>query len=311
MHGPIHILILQNGSVARREVFFDSPVGFGRDPSNRVVLQERTASRKHGEVRIESDRWVVANLSPNGTRLNGREIGKKPRTLKPGDTIEIGDTPVIRVEFDGGAETPPPAEADADADTPAAPKPSGAAMSRRAKVWVSIGVYLMLMLCLFIFFSTLGERPDDRLQSEPELTPAAIESDVRRLPTGVAVDPRAAADSLRTATQYFEKLQSDPTNLYRAHEAYQQALAASGKATFDNSVDQSRFLDVEERLIDQVKRIYRESYVMLMSRQYKAAEQSFRRLNKEVYLDSGSEVFKNAEKQLRIAQTRQAKKKWY
>ncbi len=46
-----------------------SPAPFGRDADNALVIDMPTVSRVHGELRLEDDRWVIANLSANGTVL--------------------------------------------------------------------------------------------------------------------------------------------------------------------------------------------------------------------------------------------------
>jgi pSer/pThr/pTyr-binding forkhead associated (FHA) protein len=75
----------------------------GREPGNDLVLaQEPKASRKHLQVaRTASGGWEVVDLeSKNGTRVNGTDV--KRRTLRPGDTIEVGLTK-IRFEDDTAA----------------------------------------------------------------------------------------------------------------------------------------------------------------------------------------------------------------
>lgn len=309
MPSPLHIQLLINGSIARREVFNDSPITFGREAGNRLVLQEPTASRQHGEIRLENDRWVLVNNSPNGTMLNGRDIGKKPKPLASGDVIGIGDVAVIRVLLEASAAAANANENENENTNDARPQPATTPGSKRSKLWIGIGVYLVFMLGIFIFFSTFKASSDDGLKPITELTSAAIVADIRRPPAKTAIDPRAAANYLQAATGYFSKLDTDPANTYLAYNAYRKSLAASGKDSLEQSVDQSRMLDVEQRLIDEVTRAYRESSALLRSGSAKEAEAGFRRLNQRIYPDYDSEVFRNAEKQLEQAIRKQSKRR--
>jgi pSer/pThr/pTyr-binding forkhead associated (FHA) protein len=70
-------------------------VTIGREAGNDLVLaQEPKASRKHLQVaKGASGGWEVVDLeSKNGTRVNGTDV--KRRTLRPGDTIEVGKTKI-------------------------------------------------------------------------------------------------------------------------------------------------------------------------------------------------------------------------
>lgn len=308
MPSPIHIQLLIDGSISRREVYSDSPVAFGRDPSNQLVLREPTASRKHGELRIEGNRWVLLNLSPNGTRLNNRDAGSKPRPLASGDVISIGGTPVIRVEFEAAVPSPTE-ELIEQSEAEVSPTFAKPPVSRRTKIWTGIGVYMLFMLGLFIFFSTLTPGSSEELKPAPELTDQTIAAQVRRPFVGVPIDPRAAIDYLSEANSYFEKMDTDETNLFRAHEAYRKALAASGRTMFENAMDQSRFDDAEARLIGRITNLYRDAYIKLKNRNYKDAESGFRRLNQRVYPDFQSEIYKNVEQQREVAVKSQSRRR--
>ena len=67
-----------------------APVVIGRQPDSDFVIDERTVSRRHAAIHREGYAWVVEDLgSMNGTRVNGRRVGK--RTLvAPGDVIGFG-----------------------------------------------------------------------------------------------------------------------------------------------------------------------------------------------------------------------------
>lgn len=67
-------------------------VTMGRESSNDIVVQDINASRRHAEVRLNTQGiWVITDLSSmNGTLVNGVSIASHP--LYPGDIITIGKT---------------------------------------------------------------------------------------------------------------------------------------------------------------------------------------------------------------------------
>jgi hypothetical protein len=67
----------------------------GRSRDCDVVLEDAGISRKHAEIRPDSQGWTVADLgSTNGVRLNGRALrGVEP--LRAGDRVELGSTEIV------------------------------------------------------------------------------------------------------------------------------------------------------------------------------------------------------------------------
>ena len=106
----------------------------GRDPSNQIVLPDLLVSRMHATVMVEQGSiQLIDNGSANGTRVNGVPV--KTSTLKPGDTIQFGNTP-LTVDFVSdaaqtvvrGADPYPvaPAQSQSPPGYPAQPQPSPA-----------------------------------------------------------------------------------------------------------------------------------------------------------------------------------------
>jgi len=64
----------------------------GRESSNDIVVQDINASRRHAELRLNTQGiWVITDLSSmNGTLVNGVSVASHP--LYPGDIITIGKT---------------------------------------------------------------------------------------------------------------------------------------------------------------------------------------------------------------------------
>ncbi len=86
------------GSSPLREYSLDKPaIAIGSHPSNDVVLDDTTVSRRHATIARKSGSFELTDLgSTNGTFVNGRRIGS-PTALKPGDEIKFG---AVRFAFD-------------------------------------------------------------------------------------------------------------------------------------------------------------------------------------------------------------------
>jgi hypothetical protein len=81
-----------------REYSLDKPViAIGNHPSNDLVIDDTTVSRRHATITRKADSYELADLgSTNGTFVNGRRL-VKPTALKPGDEIKFG---AVRFSFD-------------------------------------------------------------------------------------------------------------------------------------------------------------------------------------------------------------------
>jgi hypothetical protein len=61
----------------------------GRDRACDVRLDDPTVSRRHAQLFHREGAWVICDMdSMNGTRLNGRRVGRAP--LHPGDELRLG-----------------------------------------------------------------------------------------------------------------------------------------------------------------------------------------------------------------------------
>ncbi|NLR72270.1 FHA domain-containing protein [Novosphingobium sp. ERN07] len=83
--------------------------GFGRAPSNTVVLEDNLASREHAMIRRNASGHCTLNDlgSTNGTWLNGRPV-QTPTQLKSGDRIQIGRQIIEFVQAAAPVELPDP-----------------------------------------------------------------------------------------------------------------------------------------------------------------------------------------------------------
>lgn len=86
-------LVKEDGSLDTYLLGMD-PLSIGRNHRNDVVLLDRSISRKHAEVKKESQGYTIQDLSSGGGILiNGEK--KKRSALKSGDEIQIGDFKLI------------------------------------------------------------------------------------------------------------------------------------------------------------------------------------------------------------------------
>jgi len=293
--------IFTGPGVFKRESFTESPVTFGRESDNTIVLNEPTASRHHGELRHENGQWLLVNLSPNGTRVNGRNVTRKPHALRDSDEIAIGDKPIFAVTL--GAAT-------AEEPLPAAAEPAAPSISRRTKLWIGISIYVLIMLVgLLVFGPFLSDSSDSEgLKPLPAWSPDQIREAILTPLPAETPDPRESQKFLAIANEMFNR--QSPSSRYDSYNAYRQALAYSGKNYFTDGLDQMRFQQVQEVIIDEVKTLYGDGYKQLRGGRYKDAERTFRRLNQEFFRDTTSGLYRHVEKQRFVAARNLKKRSW-
>lgn len=85
-----------------------APLTIGRDAASNVVVTGSEVSRHHAEIRSDAEGYVLADLSANGTFVNGERIGKT-HSLARADVIRIGNDE-FRFYADAGIQPPPAPE---------------------------------------------------------------------------------------------------------------------------------------------------------------------------------------------------------
>ena len=81
-------LVITDGS-STRTVELDATTVAGRAPENKIVIDDKQASRRHFQIdRVEFGFKLVDLESRNGTRVNDRSVNQA--LLRPGDRIQIG-----------------------------------------------------------------------------------------------------------------------------------------------------------------------------------------------------------------------------
>jgi hypothetical protein len=87
------LCIMENGKIAQK-VEIDHNLSIGRSPANDVILKEAKVSRKHAEVVIDGNIFLLRDLdSSNGTFVGGNRITEHP--LSPNDEIRIGKATLV------------------------------------------------------------------------------------------------------------------------------------------------------------------------------------------------------------------------
>jgi pSer/pThr/pTyr-binding forkhead associated (FHA) protein/thioredoxin reductase/ferredoxin len=106
-------LVVEGGSLDRREITAVQPLSLGRLPTSSLVLSDPQASGQHAEVVLAGDGPYLSDLgSKNGTfriGADGKETRLEPRRaikLASGDTVRIGGVLLKVLQFFPGAGAP-------------------------------------------------------------------------------------------------------------------------------------------------------------------------------------------------------------
>ena len=76
-------------------------IRIGRDPANDLVLKSPDVSRKHAELTLTPQGWLLKDLgSTNGTKVNGQPV--KEKLLSDGDELAFGPV-TVKAELPGAA----------------------------------------------------------------------------------------------------------------------------------------------------------------------------------------------------------------
>ncbi len=182
----------------------------GRDASANVVLESRTASRRHAEIGFDGKRCVVRDLgSQNGTLVNGQLITKDTE-LQHDDVIRIGD---VTLKLDAPALRAKAAEEKKAKPAVAAPTtkkkkvklPGQKESSQTARILIAAGVLLAVILGgKFLVESVMepSEPPDNFAEFEllaQECAAGIVPSAVTNV---VAVS--TVRDAFKTALQLYK-----------------------------------------------------------------------------------------------------------
>lgn len=301
----LEVTITAGPKEGQRLLVNQSPASFGRDAANPLVIDLPTVSRVHGEFRYEDDRWQLFNLSANGTSLDRKKLTKKPRPVHDGDTVSIGNQVVMRVALRSGRGDAVAATDDqAVQDEPA----RKARINPRAALWISIIGFWVLVFTLAFVFLGLDEPTKDNRPTIKMLSETDIAEEVRLPREKREESARNAANWFSRAEGYYQTINANDANIYKAYDAYRTALSYTSGNSFNDPASnwaginqaelaqaQLRFFELEERLITDVTEQYKDAYGKLKSQRYDAARDAFKVIM-DYYQDPRSDIHRNAQR---------------
>ncbi len=298
----LQVEILTGPNAGRTLLLRQSLVTFGRSPDRTLPVDLPFISREHGEFVFDNHQWQLINHSPNGTRVDGRNVTRKPRPIRGTVTITIGDTDIFRVtpiqDESGASHSSESTTKSDDVAKEVEEKPAGTvrSASKRSRLWAGVGVFWLISFGL-IAFAMLNQSGQDRSTPvdglAPALTAEQIAADISRKPKKQTPDPRRADTALARARENYALLDRRPDALYRAYEAYREALSYTPGDSLEDPRDQRQLFILEKRLIELVTEQYEQAMFLLKSRQYEAADKAFKEL-RTIYPDTKSRVFNDA-----------------
>jgi hypothetical protein len=269
---------------AGRTAEIDRPkFSFGRAAENALVIEMPQASRVHGHIVYDDEKWYLVNKSPNGTTVNGRKVTTKAHILKHGDVIGVGKTAMFAAMLeDAPAAAAPPTQKEADNAIRQQLTPEEVAARKRLRLWLGIGVYLLVVLAVMVVVSQALKKGDNQgPAAATQLSRQQIKAEITK-PLDRPTYQRDANEWLGRARSLYNRRHASPRNLYDAYVAYKEALAYSGKPVFEDGLVYREFKTCETDLAKRVADTYTEAYAMLRNREYEAAEREFRRLVQEI-----------------------------
>ncbi len=306
---PLQIQLFTGAAAGRRARFDQSPISFGRDPSNLLIIEDATISRRHGEIRFEGGMWMLVNLSENGVRLNRKTVTDKPAPLKSGDEIFVGNKLLFNITVEPveglpAGDLPLSETAQAIEGTQAARK--------KNKLWIGIGAYLLAMVLLIVFLSTLdktGPTDEDRV---PELKRDQIAAMIRKLPPREPTSDLRYREALTDAMRLFDRRAGSIGGLHAAHKMFQTALTYSGRddGNFpaEDTDAQFNYRAVQQELIDKVTETYIDACNRLNRGDNDGAYRGFDQI-KNLFPEGHNPFYDNVQKKQNLAVKRLGKKR--
>jgi tetratricopeptide (TPR) repeat protein len=197
------LVIFKGDAVENETRLAGRPVRLGRDNRNDIVLDDKSVSRFHAEVRPEGDKYFIVDLkSRNGVWVNGQQV-KGKTVLKLGAPVTVGafevtlEDDVPTGEFD---EAPPLLEPRGTVVNPPTDQSHGASRSatrasmkapattqRQVVLWTAAAVAVMV-ICGVTFAVIRYRRPAPtavEIAIPPPVPPTPT------MPTVIPVEPPA------------------------------------------------------------------------------------------------------------------------
>ncbi|MCC5829595.1 MAG: FHA domain-containing protein [Phycisphaeraceae bacterium] len=298
----IQVSILLGSQTGKRVLLTesDSPVTFGRDVDNRIILDDPRVSRHHGRLILEGDQWRVESLSSNGVRVGWRSAGKKGLRLRDGDTLKVGEVDLLGVGLHSGGG-PRAAEDQDDEDWEDGDQEGPAKKGKRSNLWLFVGIYVLVIVGIFIVIGQVLDRgepgpPDIQRQ---QLTATDIENLVRRRLTEDEMYPfnqQRGDQALAEALEHALAVDIQPERLFPAYRSFREALRHYRRDSYLGLPDPDHrtvYLEVERRLTERIITLYQRGLDAHRTNDFVAADRAFSRVL-EVFQDPSSDLFRNA-----------------
>ena len=149
-------LMMRKGPMAGKRRDLDTAattsgkIALGREPGfDGLILDgDVTVSRRHGELLQDHGQLVFANLSANGTDVDGKLVMGR-QALRPGAILKLGGHE-IEVQYQPQTSQPPPSDATEGSVWSSGPL-------ARPAVRVLLAVYLLAMLLFAVFLASRGD----------------------------------------------------------------------------------------------------------------------------------------------------------
>ncbi|MDK1031788.1 MAG: FHA domain-containing protein [Planctomycetia bacterium] len=276
----------------------------GRHSSCDVVMSETPISRQHARIEKRGDRWLLINLSQNGTRLNEKYVKQAP--LSEGDVIQIGARTTLKVVAEEAAvagavkstarrrkglkelraeEEAPPEPEEAPRDT----------IFKRRKLLIGLGVYFGIMVIVFIAVINLVS-PDSSETAIEGLTVKKIEKIIGHK-SRLARNPFMAEEMLQNGLKLYNQRTRNDDNLYKAVRAMQDSLAYDGRTFFKESEHRKIYQTAVKKLVERIWDTYCEGIWAEQADRKKEAAVHFRRLQSLVS-DTDNRIYRIANQHL-------------
>jgi hypothetical protein len=281
----LDVTVLAGANADTRLRFVRGPVSFGRDGDQALVLDLPTVSRQHGTFDLKDGQWVVVNRSPNGLKLGRKTVSSKPASLPAHGTVSIGDAAVLQVELRRTGEAVPSLDLDAAiARKQAQPKDEDPLhrrnrMPTRTRILLGVVVFWVLLFALLLLFEPVlnpgDEQHDGRLALPvPRLTPAELDARLRADPPDAPTDDLRAERALAQAEQYYAMRDINSDAAWRAMDAYRNAANHLPGDRLSDPLQQRRYLDLQQRLSEEIAARYADALGKLDSRRFAAAAEA-------------------------------------
>jgi pSer/pThr/pTyr-binding forkhead associated (FHA) protein len=101
----VGLLVVKRGPQVGERYTLDRPLtSAGRHPESEIFLDDITVSRRHAEIEVVDDGYVVRDVSSlNGTYLNRERVTEAP--LANGDELQIGKFKLVFFQGPGDDES--------------------------------------------------------------------------------------------------------------------------------------------------------------------------------------------------------------